>query len=132
MNQLDNQNIVDQIIQQFWKNGFLTVSRKYGTFLPEPKPLGKYEVDAVGRYKKKYAIGITLTEEELSDPKIYAKLNYLASRHNRNSQRKVILFVGVPKHLLKKGREIVKLLDDSIKRNIKIFGIEETDKSNYN
>ena len=31
---------VDLLIDQFWKNGYLTISRKFGTLLPEPQRWG--------------------------------------------------------------------------------------------
>ena len=119
------QTRVDDLITHFWKNGYLTVSRKYGKFLPEPKPIGEYEVDAVGKLKKKFAVGILLTAEELNNPKIYSKLNYLATRQTKYSNKQVTLFVGVPKVLLNKARVIVSGLEDSVKRNIKLIGVDE-------
>ena len=96
------QRNVDDLINHFWKNGYLTLSRRYGKYLPEPSKIGEYDVDAIGRLKKKYAIGVILSPEDLEDPKIYSKLEYLATRHTKFSNRKVKLFVGVPKELFNK------------------------------
>lgn len=120
---------VDDLITHFWKNGYLTVSRKYGKFLPEPKPIGEYEVDAVGKLKKKFALGIVLNEEELNNPKIYSKLNYLATRQTKFSNKHITLFVGVPRNLLNKARVIVAGLEDSVKKNIKLIGVDESKMS---
>lgn len=117
---------VDDLITHFWKNGYLTVSRKYGKFLPEPKPIGEYTIDAVGKLKKKFALGIVLTDEELNNPKIYSKLNYLATRQTKFSNRQVTLFVGVPKELMNKARVVVSGLEDSVKKNIKLIAINES------
>lgn len=117
---------VDDLITHFWKNGYLTVSRKYGKFLPEPKPIGEYEVDAVGKLKKKFALGIVLTEEELNNPKIYSKLNYLATRQTKYSNKQITLFVGVPQNMLNKARVVVSGLEESVKRNIKLIGVDES------
>ena len=119
------QTRVDDLITHFWKNGYLTVSRKYGKFLPEPKPIGEYEVDAVGKLKKKFAVGILLSEEDLNNPKIYSKLNYLATRQTKYSNKQVTLFVGVPKGSLNKARVIVSGLENSVKKNIKLIGVDE-------
>lgn len=116
---------VDDLITHFWKNGYLTVSRKYGKFLPEPKPIGEYEIDAVGKLKKKFALGIVLTEDELNNPKIYSKLNYLATRQTKFSNKQVTLFVGVPQSMLNKARLVVSGLEESVKRNIKLIGVDE-------
>lgn len=46
------QRSVDDLISHFWKNGYLTLSRKFGTYLPTPSNVGKYEVDAIGNLKR--------------------------------------------------------------------------------
>lgn len=114
---------VDELIKHFWKNGYMTVSRKFGKYLPPPKPVGNYQVDAVGKYKKKYVLGVNLTEEELNSPNIYSKLEYLASRRTKFSNVKVTLFVGVPKRQIKKARAIVSTLNEESKKNIKLIPI---------
>ena len=119
------QERVDGLIDHFWKNGYLTVSRKYGKFLPEPKPIGEYEIDAVGKLKKKFALGLLLTEDDLNNPKLYNKLNFLATRHSKYSNKNVTLFVGVPNSLKNKARIIVSSLDEIAKKNIKIIGVDE-------
>ncbi|RMD49828.1 MAG: hypothetical protein D6830_04060 [Ignavibacteria bacterium] len=111
---------VDQLIKHFWKNGYMTVSRKFGKYLPPPKPVGNYQVDAVGKYKKKYVLGVTLSENELNDPQIYSKLEFLATRKTRYSHVKVTLFVGVPKDSIKKARAIVSTLSEETRKNIKL------------
>lgn len=116
---------VDDLITHFWKNGYLTVSRKYGKFLPEPKPIGQYEIDAVGKLKKKFALGIVLSEEELNNPQVYSKLNYPATRQTKYSNKHVTLFVGVPRTLLNKARLVVSGLEESVKKNIKLIGVDE-------
>lgn len=120
-----NQNRVDGLINHFWKNGYLTVSRRFGKYLPAPTPLGKYRIDAVGKYKNKYAIGVNLNEDELDDPGTLSKLDYLATRHTKYSNKKVILFIGVPKTKLKKAKFIVNSLRPEAKENIKLVGFEE-------
>lgn len=123
--QVKTQNRVDQLIHHFWKNGFLTLSRRYGKFLPEPKPIGQYQVDAVGKYKKKMVLGVILREEELNDPKIISKLDYLATQHVRSSTRRVTLFLGVPEIYLNKARMIVKSLPESSQKNIKLIPLND-------
>lgn len=117
------QRNVDELVNHFWKNGYLTLSRKFGTYLPTPNNVGKYEVDAIGKLKKKYAIGLILTEDELNDSKVYSKLEFLATRHTKYSNRKVTLFVGVPKHLFNKVKLCVKNLSSEAQKNIKVVSI---------
>jgi hypothetical protein len=117
------QRKVDDLVDHFWKNGYLTLSRRFGTYLPDPSNVGMYEVDAIGKLKKKYAIGVTLGEEELNDPKIYSKLEYLATRHTKYTNKNVTLFVGVPKLLFNKVKLCVSNLSSEAKKNIKVVAI---------
>ncbi|MDD3559305.1 MAG: hypothetical protein PHW27_12130 [Melioribacteraceae bacterium] len=118
--QLSQEQKVDQLIKTFWKNGYLTLSRKYGTYLPEPSPIGNYEVDVVGKKVKKYAIGITLNENDLNDPNIRRKIEFLASRQTRNTNNRVMLFVGVENNLIKRTRGLIKLIPEEIRKFIKV------------
>ncbi len=111
---------VDQLIKHFWQNGFLTLSRKFGTYLPEPNPIGTYTVDAVARQNKKFAIGIVLTSEDFADTKLEQKLNFLSTRQTKFTNKKVTLFVGVEPENLTKAKEVYSKLNDEAKKNIKI------------
>lgn len=117
------QSKVDDLINHFWKNGYLTLSRKFGKYLPEPSNVGQYEVDAIGKLKKKYVIGVILTEEELNDPKVYSKLEFLATRHTKYSNKRVTLFVGVPKVLFNKVKLCISNLSAIAQKNIKVVPI---------
>jgi hypothetical protein len=114
---------VDELIDHFWKNGYMTLSRRYGKYLPSPKNVGDFEIDAVAKYKRRIAVGVTLTAEELDDPKIYKRLNFLATYKSGYGNKKVTLFVGVPEEHMNKARVIVSYLDSTAKRNIKLIPI---------
>ncbi len=116
---------VDNLIDHLWKYGYLTLSRKYGRYLPEPKPIGGYDVDAVAKYKKKIAIGLTLSAEELNDPNLVTKLNFLAAQHPKFSRNKVTLFLGVPTDSADKAKIIVSFLDQDLRNRIKIVTINK-------
>lgn len=118
--QLSQEQKVDQLIKTFWKNGYLTLSRKYGTYLPEPSPIGNYDVDVVGKKVKKYAIGITLNENDLKDPNTKRKIEFLASRQTRSTNNRVMLFIGVENSLIKQTRELIKSIPDDIRKFIKV------------
>ncbi len=122
MNTVKRRNI-DLLIEEFWKLGYLTVSRKFGTYLPEPSKVGKFEVDIVARQRKNYAIGITLNFSDLNDPSLIDKLNYLATRQTRYTNKRVILFVGISKDLFKNMRALIDTLNPEVKNNIKLFEI---------
>ena len=111
---------VDLLIDQFWKNGYLTISRKFGTYLPEPQRMGGFDVDIVARYKKDYALGITLNEEDLDNPGLKNKIQFLATRQTKSSNKDVLLFVGIPNDLKKKIEFIISTMDENARKNIKI------------
>ena len=125
MNDINKQRSVDLLVEKFWKQGYLTVSRKYGTYLPEPSKVGNFDVDIIARHKKDYAIGITLAEADLKDPKILEKLSYLATRQTKFTNKRVLLFVGVPNDLFKVAKELIDFLDNTARKNIRLFPIVE-------
>jgi len=121
----DARKYVDLLVEHFWKKGYFTISRKFGTYLPEPAKVGEFDVDIVARYKKNYAIGITLSIDDLNSEKLIDKLNYLATRKTKYTNKKVNLFVGVDPSLMKRAKMIIEKLDADIRSNIKLFPIVE-------
>ena len=111
---------IDLLIDQFWKNGYLTISRKFGTYLPEPKRLGGFEVDIIARYKKDYAIGITLNEDDLEEDGLKERIKFLATRQTKFTNKNVLLFVGIPLYLKKKFEHIISSFSDYIVQNIRV------------
>jgi hypothetical protein len=122
MNENARKNI-DQLVDQFWKRGYFTVSRKFGTYLPEPSKVGNFDVDIIARHKKDYAIGITLAEQDLQNINLSEKLTYLATRHTKYSNKKVRLFVGVTVSYYKQAKILVEHLEPDVQKNIKLFQI---------
>ncbi len=122
---------VDLLVEEFWKKGYLTVFRKYGTYLPEPSNIGGFDVDVIAKQKDNYAIGITLTDQDFKDPSfIKNKLSYLAQRQRRGSNKKVLLFVGVSNLNYKYAKALLDELDPETRKNIKLFEI--TDRQSLN
>ncbi len=119
---------VDHLIDHLWSNGYLTLSRKYGKFLPAPTPLGNYEVDAIAKYKKKIAIGLTLSEDELNDPSLVTKINYIVREKSKFPNSRITLFIGVQNNLLIKAHMLVASLDDETRKTIKIVSLPDTNK----
>lgn len=115
--------IVDSLVAQFWKRGYLTVSRRFGTYLPEPERVGEFKIDVLARQRNKYAIGITLTEEELNNAELADKIYYLATRHTKFSNQPVILFIGVPDKYFKQAKNLLEQMNKEIRRNIKLIQI---------
>ncbi len=122
---LGKRESVDLLVEEFWRKGYLTLRRRYGTYLPEPSKIGDFEVDVVAKHGRSYAIGITLTSEDLNNPDISSKITYLASRQTRFTSDKVLLFIGVPLDNLIQAKELIKILDKNIAANIKIIPISE-------
>lgn len=120
----DRRKDVDALIEQFWKRGYLTVSRKYGTYLPEPDMVGIYDVDVVARFRDSYAIGIILNDEDFFDTdKTQNKIIYLSTRQTKYNGKKVALFVGVSLKNYKIAKNIVDNLPEDIRKNIRLIQI---------
>lgn len=123
---------VDLLVQQFWKEGYLTVSRRYGTYLPEPDRIGSFEVDVIAKQRKNYAIGLTLTMDDFKNSKLIEKLTFLSTRQTKYSNKRVQLYVGVPTEFFERAKSIVKLLSPEARRNTKIIQIEDRGLSTPN
>ena len=126
MNNVKRKNI-DYLIEQFWKNGYLTVSRKYGTYLPEPEKIGGFDVDIIARQGKDYALGITISEEDFKDSELLERISYLATRKTKFTRKQVLLYIGVPEEHLLLAKGLIDSLPNEIKTNISLFNI--VDKS---
>jgi hypothetical protein len=124
---ISERKAIDLLVSEFWRLGFFTVSRRLGTYLPEPEEIGKFKVDVIGRLKEKYAIGITLNKEDIFNPDLIEKINYLASRKTRFSDKPILLLIGVPDIYFKQVKELLLNVDEKIKRNIKLTRILEED-----
>ena len=111
---------VDSLIEHFWKNGFLTLSRKHSKYLPNPSKIGEFEIDAVGKYNKKFILGLTLTKEDINNPKILRKIKFLANQRNKYSTKLVTLFLGVPQSLIPQAKKLISELEETIQKQIKI------------
>ncbi len=125
----DRRKEIDLLVEHFWKKGYLTLSRKFGTYLPEPSSIGGFEVDIIARQKKNYAIGITLNHEDLKDASLVNRLRYLATRQTRNSNKKVSLFIGVNKADYSYAKSIINKIEEDIRKNISLFIIDEKHES---
>ncbi|HSR17898.1 MAG TPA: hypothetical protein VLM39_07370 [Ignavibacteriaceae bacterium] len=114
---------VDLLVEQFWKNGYLTVRRKFGTYLPEPAKVGNFDVDIIARYKDSYAIGLTLTKNDMNNAKIKEKIIFLATRQTRFTNKQVKLFIGADETIYKNAKALIEILDNDVKKNIRLFQI---------
>ena len=122
---ISERKAIDLLVSEFWRHGFFTLRRKFGTYLPEPENIGRFSVDAIGRQKEKYAIGITLSKEEIFNADLLEKINYLASRKTKFSEKPIILFIGVPEIHFKQVKEILLSVDEQLRKNIRLTRIVE-------
>ncbi|MBU0558659.1 MAG: hypothetical protein KJ799_04185 [Bacteroidetes bacterium] len=97
---ISHQERVDKIISQFWQDGYLTLSRKFGTYLPNPDPINSFEVDAVGKFKKKVAIGIVVKDEDFQDNRLIEKIKYLTAANSNQPKRSRTLILSVSRERL--------------------------------
>ena len=126
MLELVKRRTVDLLVEQFWKQGYLTIRRKYGTYLPEPSKIGEFEVDIIAKYKKNYAIGITIIEEDFTDKNLLEKINFLATRQTKFSNKKVLLFIGIPSEFFKNGKNVLDKISPEARKNIRLFQITDS------
>jgi hypothetical protein len=120
---------IDLLVEEFWRKGYLTVRRKFGTYLPEPNEIGGFEVDVIARQKRDYALGITLSPDDLNSPDILGRITYLATRQTRYTSSRVKLFVGVPLEFISVAKERFKSLPADVSSNIRLIPIvEKTEK----
>ncbi len=120
MVRLSEKDRVDSLIEHFWKNGFITLSRKHSKYLPKPSKIGDFEVDAIGKYNKKFILGLTLTKEDIENPNILRKIKFLANQRNKYSTKLVTLFLGVEESLIPVAKKIIAQLDEETQKQIKI------------
>lgn len=126
MTELLKRKSVDLLVEEFWRKGYLTLRRKFGTYLPEPTSVGGFEIDIIARQKKKYAMGIALNDDDLSNHgSLIIKLKYLATRQTRFGSIPVLLFVGVKQENYREVKLIVDQMDEEIRKNIKLFQISD-------
>ncbi len=129
MDSLQNRKKVELLIDEFWKQGYLTVSRKYGNYLSEPSKVGNYEVDIIARLRKQYAIGIILNQEDFADANLIEKLEFLASRQTKFTNSPVKLFIGISPNLKSALNSLLKLTNPDLRENISVALLSENEKT---
>jgi hypothetical protein len=114
---------VELLIDQIRNSGYMMISRKYGKYLPPPSPIDNLEVDAVARFKKRIAIGITLNEEELDRATLESKISTLF--RGRRSNSRITLFIGVPKVHLYKAKIAISHLPEELRKRIRVVPLSD-------
>ena len=119
---------VDSLIDYFWQHGYLTLSRKFGKYLPAPPLIGKYEIDAVAKYKRKIALGLVVSDEELNDPSFISKLDFIINFNSRFQEKRITLFIGVQYNSLVKASLLISSLGEECQRQIKIVTLPDSSR----
>ena len=114
---ISEKKAIDLLVNEFWRLGFFTLSRRLGTYLPEPENIGKFQVDVIGRQKEKYAIGIMLSKEDIYKSDLLEKINYLASRRSRSSGKSITLFIGLDDIYFKRVKELLLNIDENFRNH---------------
>jgi len=117
---------VDHLIDYLWKNGYMTLSRKYGKYLPDPPLLGEYEVDVVAKYRGNIAIGLIVSEEELKKHSFLSKLNFLSNYSERYANNRFTLFLGVQYKSLFKASLLISSLVIETQKHIKLITLSNS------
>jgi hypothetical protein len=129
MTELLKRKNVDLLVEQFWRKGYLTLSRKFGTFLPEPTSVGGFEVDVIARQKNTFALGLTITSDDCKNQSILlGKIKYLATRQTRRGNNPVMLFIGAKEENFKEVKLLIDQLAEEVQKNIKLFQIRDQSK----
>ncbi|MGK9477878.1 hypothetical protein ACSSV9_13800 [Melioribacter sp. OK-6-Me] len=118
-----HRELVELLVDQIRSQGYMMISRKYGKYLPPPSPIDHLEIDAVARYKKKIAIGITLTDEELDSKSLESRISTLL--RGKRSAAQITLFIGVPKLSLPKAKIAFSALPEEIRKRIRVVPLSD-------
>lgn len=114
---------VELLIDQIRNSGYMMISRKYGKYLPPPSPIDNLEVDAVARFKKRIAIGITLSGEELESAALESKIATLFRGRRSNSQ--ITLFIGVPAEYISRAKIVISRLPEELRKRIRVVPLSD-------
>lgn len=112
---------IDKLIERIWQLGYAATSRKYAAYLPVPPMIGEYEVDFIARSRNEYALGLFLEEADLNAPDITVKLDYLATRRHKTTNKEVVLFLGVPISLYFRVKKLIAALQPVAQANIRLY-----------
>ncbi|MBI3125747.1 MAG: hypothetical protein HYZ10_15230 [Ignavibacteriales bacterium] len=116
---------VDLLIDHLWQQGYLTLSRKFGKYLPAPPTISGYEVDSISKYKKKLAIGMTISEDELNDVLFLTRLEAILKYQQQNPMNRITLFLGVPYNSVVKATMLISTLPQETQKHIKIVSLAD-------
>ena len=113
---LDKRTSVDLLIEQFWKQGYLTLSRKFGTYLPEPSRVGMFDVDVIARQKKIMPLELLLRKKILKTPPCLKRLFTWQAGTQNFQIKKYCCLLGFPKTGLKWLKKYLRQLNRQLRK----------------
>lgn len=121
---VEKRDVLSMLVPKLWLDGYHILSRKFGKYLPEPAPVGTYDVDIVAKKGNSFAIGLCLSGAEVNDPALLAKIKYLATRKAKYSNQAIRLYIGVEQVHYMKLSLILKRLESDERKNIRSFALD--------
>jgi hypothetical protein len=127
MNQIAEKiDILNLLVPKLWWDGYRVISRRFAKHLPEPEPVGVYDIDVVAKRGETYLIGLSITTAELNNAKLIDKIKFLASRKSRYTNQPIRLWLGVDQPHYARLMAIMKSLTEEERKNIKCFSVVVT------
>jgi len=124
MNQmLEKREILNLLVPKLWWDGYHIMSRRFAKHLPEPDPVGIYDVDVVARRGDTFLIGLSITSSELNDSKLIEKLKFLASRKSRYTNQPIRLWLGIEQPHQAKLMSLLKTIHEDERKNVKCISV---------
>lgn len=114
-------DLIDAMLHRIRMEGFQTVARKHGKYLPPPAPVGSYEIDVLAKRAGVYGIGLALDAQDLVQSSLPAKIEYLATRTSRISKKPVFLFLGIDQTHYVKLAQLLQGLPAEVRAQIRTY-----------
>jgi len=118
---------IDLLVREFWKRGFSIEYRKFGKYLPNPPLVGSFHVDIIAKKNRDYAIGIFVSDSDISDMGFFNRINYLSSRISKFNKKNVELMIGVSFENYKAVKELLNSMDFLSRPNLNLIILQENE-----
>jgi hypothetical protein len=124
MNQMSEKiEILNLLVPKLWWDGYRVISRRFAKHLPEPEPVGMYDIDVVAKRGETFLIGLSITAADLADAKLVDKIRFLASRKSRYTNQPIRLWLGVDQPHYARLMAIMKTVSEEERKNIKCISV---------
>ncbi len=117
---LPRKDRIDELVWYLMTKGFGITQRKFGKYLSEPPQVGGYEVDLVAKRSKEYALGVIVTNDEPFNDAFLRKVEILASRKTKYTNKTVPLYLSIPAERLNELRRVLLRISEEQRRNVRL------------